>query len=232
MMAATKEQGRTKERADLRGPVRTCAGCGKRDTAQALLRVVFDPSSGEIAVDFAGSSFGRGGHVHPSMDCLQKAAKSGFARVFSPSGASKGPKTKVVADASALASAIVAGADRRIEGLLTGAKRARQVAFGADAVVGVLREGKTSLVVVARDAAAAAQLGEVRDAIATGRAIAWSNKEHLGRLLRAETGNAVAVCAVLNAGVATAIAESYRTSRPFIGKQEESVGAWSSSEVR
>ncbi len=207
---------------------RSCAGCGKHAAPEELVRLVLDPSSGELAVDMASSEFGRGAHVHASPDCLQKALKSGFSRVF---------KTKVVGEASAIGQEIVNAADRRIDGLLSGAYRARQLAVGSDVVSESLKEGKADLVVVARDAAAATRLPEVERAIATGKAIAFGEKAHLGSLFSKEE---VAVIAVLHQGVASAVAQTYRLSGPFRTSAASSVSgsgrgseeAWSSSEVR
>jgi predicted RNA-binding protein YlxR (DUF448 family) len=196
-------------------PVRTCAGCGKHDAADELVRVVLDPSeSGEVAVDLAGSGFGRGAHVHAAPECLAKALKAGFSKVF---------KSKVTGELGELGRQIVAAADRRIEGLLSGARRARQIAIGADAVREALRDGGASLVVVARDAAAAASLPEVQTAIGGGNAVAWSDKARLGALFAKDE---VAVCAVTHPGVAEAIASAHRTSRQFRSE------AWSCPEVR
>ncbi|WP_258169145.1 YlxR family protein [Salmonella enterica] len=64
------------------GPRRQCAGCAKRDFADDLVRVVLDPADGTLAVDLADSRFGRGAHVHASKDCMQKALRGGFAKVF------------------------------------------------------------------------------------------------------------------------------------------------------
>lgn len=197
-------------------PERTCAGCNKHAPAEGLVRVVHDPSSGGIAVDLASSSFGRGGHVHASLDCLKKAAKSGFARTF---------KAEVKTDAQKLGEDIVVAADRRIEGLLAGARRANQLVYGADAVVEAGRKEELALVVVAVDAASAAKLSEVQRAISEGRAIAWNNKSRLGQLLSKEE---VAVIGVLHPGVAETVSRTYRFSGPFRSTQ-----AWSSSsEVR
>lgn len=189
-----------------KGPVRTCAGCGARTAADALVRVVLDPSSGELAVDLAGSGFGRGAHAHAAPECLQQALKRGFSRIF---------KEEVTGDVRALGEQIVAGVDRRIEGLLSGAKRARHLAVGSDLVGEALKDGRALLVVVARDAAAAAQRQEVQRAVAEGKAIAWSEKARLGALLAKDE---VAVCAVLHAGVAEAITSAYQTSRRFRGE--------------
>jgi predicted RNA-binding protein YlxR (DUF448 family) len=200
---------------------RTCAGCGKHASPDELVRVVLDPTGDEatVVVDVAGSAFGHGGHVHPSPDCVAKACKTGFSKAF---------KTKVVASPEQLAEQIVTGVDRRIEGLLMGARRARHLVVGADVTVEALREGKVALLIVATDAAAAANLGEVRDAVASGKAIAWNVKSRLGALLARDE---VAVCGVVHDKVADAIGTAYRMSGPF-KTGSRSGGAWSSSEVR
>jgi predicted RNA-binding protein YlxR (DUF448 family) len=210
---------------------RTCAGCSKHASAEELVRVVHDPSSGEIAVDLASSGFGRGAHVHASPDCIAKALKGGFARVF---------KAQVVATADVLGAEIVQAADRRIEGLLTGARRAGQLAVGSDVVVEAVRDGRADLIMVARDAAAATKLPEVQSAIASGKAIALSDKKRLGSLMARDE---VAVIAILHSGVAVAVAHTYRLSGTFRsalssaapdsdGCRESEEAAWSSSEVR
>src|SRR6185295_17282216 len=86
-------------------------------------------------------------------------------------------------DADALARAIQGSMDRRVEGLLTAAVRSRQLARGADAVTGACQRGEAELVLVACDAAAAADLAEVRHAIAEGRAVAWGTKQRLGAIV-------------------------------------------------
>jgi predicted RNA-binding protein YlxR (DUF448 family) len=213
-VAMTDEKKRTE---------RTCAGCGKHADVSDLVRVVLDPSSGELAVDMAGGGFGRGAHVHGAPSCLQKALKSGFARVF---------KTEIKGDADAIAKDIVQAADRRIEGLISGAKRAGQLAIGADAV----SDAKSpQLFVVARDAAAAAKLPIVEQAISEGNAIAFADKSRIGALLSpTNVGGSgtkeVAVIAILHAGVAEAVAKTYRLSGAF---RESKEASWtSSSEVR
>lgn len=193
---------------------RTCAGCGKHAAAEELVRVVHDPSSGEIAVDLAETTFGRGAHVHPAPDCVGKAAKAGFARIF---------KSQVRADAGAVGAGIVEAADRRIEGLLIGARRAGQLAVGSDVVVEALRDERAELVVVATDAAAAARLPGVERAIASGDAIALSKKLRLGSLMGRDE---VAVLAILAPGVATAVARTYRMSAPFRGPTRASERTW------
>jgi uncharacterized protein len=198
------------------GPRRQCAGCAKRDFADDLLRVVLDPTDGTLAIDLADSRFGRGAHVHASLECMQKALRGGFAKVF---------KAKVTGTVEALGEQITIAADRRIEGLLTGARRGKLAIAGADVVREAYRDGTAALVVVASDAAAAAKLPEIQDAVSQGKAIAWGNKQRLGAIFgRDET----AVCAVLHEGVARAIGSARRMALPFAAGSE----AWSSSEVR
>ena len=198
------------------GPRRQCAGCAKRDDAGDLLRIVLG-ENGMLAVDLADSRFGRGSHVHASKECMQKALRGGFAKVF---------KTKVEGTVEELGEQIVISADRRIEGLLAGARRGKLTIAGADSVREAYREGNAALVIVACDAAAATKHSEIQEAVAEGKAIAWSNKQRLGAIFgRDET----AVCAVLHEGVAKAIGSARRMALPFAGARSE---AWWSSEDR
>ena len=86
---------------DTRESVRTCVGCqakfsaadveeiesSKTPIADLHVRVVLGPTASkderaEVAVDFAGSSFGRGAHVHVRPACIERACRGGFARSF------------------------------------------------------------------------------------------------------------------------------------------------------
>jgi len=196
---------------------RQCAGCAKRDFADDLVRVVLDPADGTLAVDLADSRFGRGAHVHASKECVQKALRGGFAKVF---------KCKVEGTVEALGEQLVISADRRIEGLLAGAKRGKLAISGSDVVRAAYREGTAALVIVACDAVAAAKLPEVQEAVSQGKAIGWGNKQRLGAIFGRDE---VAVCAVLHEGVAKAIGSARRIALPFAGARSE---AWWSSEDR
>jgi len=203
-------------------PQRQCAGCAERTAADDLLRVVLGPpaapgGAGSLAIDLADGRFGRGAHVHPTKACVEKALRGGFARAF---------KTRIDATAEDLAVQIVAGADRRIEGLLLGARRAKLAIGGADVVKAAIAEERAQLVVVASDAAAAMKISGVEEAIRRGRAVAWGNKQRLGALFGRDE---VAVCAVLHEGVALAIGGARRMALPFADSRSE---AWWSSEVR
>jgi predicted RNA-binding protein YlxR (DUF448 family)/ribosomal protein L7Ae-like RNA K-turn-binding protein len=220
-MAVTKQH---EERTETGKPDsrRQCAGCAKRDSADDLVRVVLGPSSreeqgGTLAVDLADSRFGRGAHVHASKECVQKALRGGFAKVF---------KCKVEGSVESFGEQITIAADRRIDGLLTGARRGKHAISGADVVRAAYRDGSAVLVVVASDAAAAAKLPEVQEAISQGKAIAWSNKQRLGAIFGRDE---IAVCAVLHEGVAKAIGSARRMALPFAGARTE---AWWSPEDR
>jgi predicted RNA-binding protein YlxR (DUF448 family)/ribosomal protein L7Ae-like RNA K-turn-binding protein len=173
------------------GRTRTCVGCNERVEILSagparLIRFILGPG-GEVAVDPKGGGFGRGAHVHPRRECVERAARAGLLR------ATKGAARTVVdagesgiaepLAAAALARAIQRSMDRRVEGLLATAVRSRQLARGADAVTGACQRGEAALVVVACDAAAAADLTEVRRAVAEGRAVAWGTKERLGAIV-------------------------------------------------
>jgi predicted RNA-binding protein YlxR (DUF448 family) len=182
---------------------RTCAGCRARitgDEIQSAFRVVLglaDPEGRhEVAVDLAGGSFGRGAHVHATPACIAKACAGGFARAF---------RRSVVAAPEGLAREVARSADRRVEGLLLGARRAGWLAFGEEARRAV--EGKVPLVVVARDAGASALGGPFRDAVADGRVVAWKTKVELGHLFAREL---VAVVAVRHEAVAREIRHAIR----------------------
>jgi predicted RNA-binding protein YlxR (DUF448 family)/ribosomal protein L7Ae-like RNA K-turn-binding protein len=205
------------------GSRRQCAGCAKRDFADDLVRVVLDPDTGTLAIDLADSRFGRGAHVHASIECMQKALRGGFAKVF---------KSKVEGTVESLGDQLTIAADRRIEGLLAGARRGKIAISGSDVVRAAYSDGTAELIVVACDAAAAAKLSEIQEAVSQGKAIGWSNKQRLGAIFGRDE---VAVCAVLHEGVAKAIGSARRMALPVArGAEGAEVRseAWSSSEDR
>ncbi len=180
--------------------VRTCIGCGCRDDAAALVRLVV--ADGEVAFDAlfvsgephrhhkasAGTRLGRGAHLHARADCIAKAPK-GLARAF---------RCEVRASAAELGQRLVDACDRRMVGLLLAARRTRMLAVGGDAACAAVRDG-APLVVVALDAGSVATSLEIKGAVADGHAIAWKTKNQLGALLGEK---AVALCAVRHVGIA------------------------------
>jgi predicted RNA-binding protein YlxR (DUF448 family) len=207
---------RSEDREDGHGPVRSCVGCGERvDVAgnHALVRLIVSPE-GEVAVDARGGGFGRGAHVHPRPDCLQKAVERGLARsakvktnTLVTEGGELLPLTR-----EALAEAIRRSTDRRIEGLLLSAKRSHRLAIGADAVRGAWGRGDAELVLVACDAAAN-EMNEVRQAIAEGRGVAWGDKVRIASFVHGASrtganGVGVSVIAVSSRTIAAALLEA------------------------
>jgi predicted RNA-binding protein YlxR (DUF448 family) len=54
-------------------PVRTCLGCRSRADTSALLRIV--ALEGEVVPDPSATLPGRGAWVHPTVQCVESAAK-------------------------------------------------------------------------------------------------------------------------------------------------------------
>jgi len=175
--------------------VRTCVGCQKQDDADAMIRLVLDGNGG-VAVDLAGGAFGRGAWSHPVADCLVRSVRGGMKRAL---------KSDVRVDPAELCAAVRAAGERRVEALLGAARGAKKLAVGSDASKAACEESNAHLLIVARDARAAATEGWVMAAVKQGRAVAWGEKERLGRVLaRPDT----AVVAVMDQGFAKALARA------------------------
>ena len=172
-------------------PERTCVGCGLRDAASAMVRLVV--AEDEVVFDLAGGAFGRGAHLHPRPDCIDKAPR-GLARTFK-----RDRTVEPGVDARELASRLSAACDRRMAGLMLAARRTNALAIGTDASLEAIRRG-APLAVVAVDAGTISKTLEVQGAVAEGRAMAWKTKNELGALLGQE---AVAICAVRHTGIAS-----------------------------
>ncbi len=173
-------------RGESRRPARTCVGCGLRDDAAELVRLV--ATDEEFAFDLAGGAFGRGVHLHARPACIEKA----------PKGLARGFRGAVKAPAAAIGRRLVEACDRRMAGLLLAAHRLRALAVGADAALEALAHG-APLAVIAVDAAGIAETAEVLRCIASGKAVAWRTRSELGSLLGEQS---VAICAVRHAGIA------------------------------
>jgi predicted RNA-binding protein YlxR (DUF448 family)/ribosomal protein L7Ae-like RNA K-turn-binding protein len=167
-----------------------------------LVRLVLGPDH-EVVVDAQDGSFGRGAYVHAARVCLEKASRAGIARAVRGAPRLEGAALTL----PGLARAVVEAYGRRIVGLLAAARRARKLTWGSDAVAASLAAGEASLVVVATDAAAAADRSEVRAAVREGRAIAWGDKATLGRLARGDDAE-VGVVAVTDSRLSQAIREA------------------------
>ncbi|WP_438032175.1 DUF448 domain-containing protein [Sorangium sp. So ce204] len=209
-----------------KGRVRTCVGCGERvgvddvRGARPLVRLILGPG-GVVAVDPGDGGFGRGAHVHPQQGCLSAAVARGLARaakgrVHAIVGAAGGGAEGVDDQAQgveplttvSLARAIREATERRLQGLLRAAVRSQSVAMGADAVVRSCVRGEAALVLVACDAAAGADLPEVRRAVAEGRAVAWGSEQGLGALAGGPREHGVGLMAISSASIAAAVANA------------------------
>ncbi|MFW5740613.1 MAG: DUF448 domain-containing protein [Myxococcota bacterium] len=191
-----------------RAPERTCVGCGKRDSAGHLLRLVLGPD-GQVAFDLANHAFGRGAHVHPAPACLEQAARRGLSRSF---------RTRVVCDLLGLQSQLESAVERRMEGLLSAALRSGNAVLGRDAVNAALEQQQLDCVLMASDASEASSRA-LCDAVRSGRVVAWGTKFKLGAALGRSD---VAVVGIRNPSLGGAITEVCRIAD----------GARSCSEVR
>jgi len=156
-----------------------------------MVRLVVS-EGGDVGVDLAGRTFGRGAHVHPSARCVASAPK-GLARSF---------KRPIAISGAALAASMVEAADRRVRGLLASAVRSKNVDVGAERAGRAYDDGKAHLLVVARDAQSAVSVGTVMHAIAKGGAVAWGTKVELGSLVRKSE---VAVLGIVSQRIAAAL---------------------------
>jgi predicted RNA-binding protein YlxR (DUF448 family) len=183
---------------------RTCIGCAQTGDPKQMVRLVVSPA-GEVAVDMAGGRFGRGAHVHASPRCVAAA----------PRGLSKAFRQSISMTPQALAAAIVEAADRRVAGLLASAARSRNVEIGAETAGQAFENRTAHLLVVARDAAAAAAVGRVMHAVAQGGAVAWGTKASLGSLVGKPE---VAVLGITSQPLAAALRSAVSTSSGVVAE--------------
>jgi predicted RNA-binding protein YlxR (DUF448 family) len=123
-------------------PQRTCAGCKRAEARDALMRFVHGGEPGQWVPDIRRRLPGRGVSVHPTRRCVGLAVKQGRLRD---------------AEVSNLIEGAAGQYRRRIEGLLSGAWRARKLAVGTDAVRESLQQRELRLLLVAADAAGSRQ---------------------------------------------------------------------------
>lgn len=174
---------------------RTCVGCQATGSPSELVRVVLGPE-GELVPDPRGGTFGRGAWLHARPECLVRAI---------PRGVSRALKAEVRTNAEEFSELLRRAGIRRLLGLVSSAWRAKKAAIGKAAVEEVLAKGEGCLVVVARDAHAAASGYGVTRAVALGRALAAATKTDLGGALgRDEVG----VVAILDKGFEAPLREA------------------------
>ena len=174
---------------------RTCAGCREAASRAELFRFVHVPDHTPCMVPDLGASLGgHGAWVHPRRECLVRAARGGFSKVF---------KAQITVDRTELLGLAVLQIEKRVQGLLLSALRRRQTVLGTDAVREALLAGAPRLLLVAKDAA-----GRRDELIPLANAksvavIELSNKAELGRLTGKET---LGFFAILDAHIAREIA--------------------------
>jgi predicted RNA-binding protein YlxR (DUF448 family) len=181
------------------GAERTCAGCREAGSRADLFRFVHVPGHTPCMVPDLGANLGgHGAWVHPSRECLARATRGGFSKVF---------KAQVTVDRGELLQLAKMQIEKRVQGLLLSALRRRQTVLGTDAVREALLAGAPRLLLVAKDAAGR------RDELiplANARSVAvveLSTKAELGRLTGKET---LGFFAILDAHIAREIAACAR----------------------
>ncbi len=190
---------------------RMCVGCGQRvpleRATEELIRLVLvpEPPGLRVVVDLAKRSVGRGAWVHGRHECLARAVARGLSKVA---------KAKVVTDLAELEQAIETAAERRLGGLMNSAARRKQLAVGTSAVRSSWAKRRIKLLLVARDAAAAAKLSEVRAAVQAGIAVPWGTKQSLAAFVPAGPTQ-VGVVGVMSDSIALAIRRAIELAETF-----------------
>jgi predicted RNA-binding protein YlxR (DUF448 family) len=171
-----------------------CAGCGQRAGRDELVRLVVGDHAPFVAVDLGRRLTGRGVSVHPSRACIRSAVSRGsLARAL---------QGRAEVEPEAIERMLVKQLERRIEGLLTSARRARSLVVGTDAVRAALQAGEGDLLIRAEDSR-----GRSDELVAAATAIGcasatWGTKASLGRAFaRSELG----VLLVTDRGIARAV---------------------------
>jgi predicted RNA-binding protein YlxR (DUF448 family)/ribosomal protein L30E len=171
---------------------RSCVGCRQTESRDALLRFVAAGDPPAFAPDIRRRASGRGVSVHPRFRCVAAAVRSGALR--------RGLGVDVNPTARELAESAAQQYQRRAEGLLLAARRAKHLALGTEAARDAIGMRKVQLLLIAQDAEGSRE--ELTEAAARlGRScLVWSNKQELGRLC----GRALlSIVAVLDAGIAS-----------------------------
>jgi uncharacterized protein len=127
------------------GPIRTCAGCGRKAAPSEMVRLAVGDEHPYFAPDLAGTLPGRGVWVEPSRACIERAARRG--------GFSRALRREVRVSAEDIAKMIAHAYERRLSGLLASARRVRALTLGTDASIEALERGDAKVVLFAHDAA-------------------------------------------------------------------------------
>ncbi len=173
---------------------RMCAGCGSRTERDDLVRLVVGPSAPFVAVDLGRRLGGRGVSVHPKKACIRSAALRG--------GLARAMRGVAQVEPETIERMVVQQFERRAQGLLSSAQRARSLAVGADAVRSALKANQGDLLIRAKDSRGRGD-ELARAATALGCATAtWGTKASVGDAFgRSELG----VVLVTDRGIARAV---------------------------
>lgn len=154
-----------------------------------MVRIVGGPE-GTAAFDLSGRLPGRGAYVCPVPSCLGGLKASSLQHVLK--------KQVSLAPPEKLGETLRTSLLRQFTGLLSIARKAGKLEYGADAVAGALEAGRGSLLLTAMDAAerTRSRLGRIGGTVPS-RSV--SDKAALGRIFGRE---AVSVVLVSSAGIA------------------------------
>lgn len=198
-------------------PFRSCVACRTSRPRRALIRV-HPVAGGRLHVDLGGGS-GRGAYVCPRRVCLEQAVTRGeFARALKV--------TLEPTTVEALEGLIRQRVSRKVAALLGLARRARQVASGAEAVDSAVKRHVARLVLSAADASPSS-VARLRSA-AHKSGIAWVQaigKDELGAAL----GTAPLACVALTDAHFAGAVMSVLDNIPV--EQDTREAAWSDRRV-
>jgi predicted RNA-binding protein YlxR (DUF448 family) len=148
-MASTVNRHRSKRTGRRAGAQRTCAGCRRRLSREASIRLVIG-GNGKVLPDLYGRLPGRGVHLCPDVRCLTKANETrALGRVLR--GAAR------IEDPEELAMDLIAACERQIKALLAVSARSGWLVKGQEALERALNAGQVALVLVAQDATGGAR---------------------------------------------------------------------------
>ena len=134
---------------------RTCAGCNGIDAPESMERFVWSAQTG-LLHDLRGKAPGRGVHVHPNPQCMQKAVRFGFARSVR--------ETVQTESAAVIWEQVLNAIGTRVDETIRLAIRSGAGAVGAHAVDEHLRTGEATLLLIATDAGGATRSKYTRNA--------------------------------------------------------------------
>ena len=175
---------------------RTCVGCRQTQDPDVLVRLAVLDHEPFLVPDAKGKLGGRGVWVGPYRACFEQAQRGGFQRAL---------KRSIRLDLDALIGQVEAQEDKRLRGLINGARRGGHLVIGTDAAREALQEGKIEFLWLAEDAAGRSEELETRTRDAGSAVVRFGDKNTLGGLFGRSSLGVVGIC---DAGVATAVSRA------------------------